>query len=95
MNYKPQSLLPSQLPRHRPALHDGGNLSTKLAIDDRSPRDRVNSWDLSMIANFPLDSCTVPANAPLTVSPSAAARSGTSRGSHGAGARSVMSARLA
>ena len=38
---------------------------------------RVNSWDFSTMANLPLDSCTVPVNFPVTVSPSAAARNGS------------------
>jgi len=36
----------------------------------------VNSLLFSTTANLPLDSCTVPAKVPLTVSPSAAARKG-------------------
>lgn len=32
--------LPSQLPRHRSALHDAGDLTAKLGGDDRPPRDK-------------------------------------------------------
>ncbi len=65
----------------RPNCHDTDppctmptNLAAELAVDDRPPRDKGNSWDFSTTANLPLDRCTVPVNLPLTLSPSVAAR---------------------